>query len=95
VSAVGDVETAWLNIEAPCDRCSLRGRCAKEYLACEAFSAFVCFKPWAATPRVPDRARYEAVFGAGVAKVRAIIKRRRAGRRQPLLEPVLEIWGRV
>jgi hypothetical protein len=66
--------------EAPCDRCPLRAHCKSELVACQAFLAFIQYKPWGAVERLPTRVRYEEVFP--VPKARPV--RPRFGRRTAL-----------
>ena len=49
----------------PCDDCAQCQRCARDHLACQAFTLWIVrARKWRTAPREPSRARYALIFGA-------------------------------
>lgn len=54
-----------LDDETPCDRCPNFARCARELLACSAFSQFVNGRRWRNATRLPSAERYASIYNSG------------------------------
>jgi len=74
-AAVPTAPSAPIPEPCPCDACRFSLRCDAEHLACVAFSLFMAGKSavrWKLAPRVPTRARYEAVLGGDVGQLSGV-----------------------
>lgn len=62
---LSDAESAARRIAAeatPCDDCGLYDLCAKQRMACEAFSVYTAGQPFQSRPRIPTQLWAVAIF---------------------------------
>jgi hypothetical protein len=74
---------ASLRAPSPCDRCSLRARCAAGE-ACRAFVLYVSGDRWRGVSREPDESTFVAVMRLDVEEVPAPRRRGRPSKVQPV-----------
>jgi hypothetical protein len=65
VATVANAEPDEVPECCPCDQCNIRKRCARERLACLAYSMFLAGEPqtrWLSAPRSPSRHTFDAIL---------------------------------